>query len=186
MINQQSEQITADHVGLVMQCLGRFHAISFALKDQQPEKYEELTFILKAPIISREFPSQRELLKRQKSCVINSVSGEEDANLLATVKRLFKKEPADIAMDCNDPRQIGTAMVISHGDAWQNNFIFRYDNNGKPVEVSLLDWQLSYMSTPIYDISLFLFCSITKDLRNTHYDTFLKIYHESLSAHIRR
>lgn len=185
MINHKCEEITADHVNLVMQSLAKFHAISFALKDQHPERFEELTSVLKVPVISRESTSQRELLKKQSSVLINAVSDDKDADLLAAVRKLFEREAADIAIDCLDLEKIGPASVISHGDAWQNNFMFRYDSNGKPIEVNLLDWQLSFCSSPINDISLFLFCSLTKNLRDTHYNEFLKIYHEHLSAHIR-
>lgn len=42
MIDRRNEIIKADHVKLIMQALGKWHAISFALKDQQPEKFQQL------------------------------------------------------------------------------------------------------------------------------------------------
>lgn len=186
MADQRNEAITANHVRLVMESLGKFHAISFALKDQHLDKFEELSSSLKVPVISREDESQRKLLKKQSLYLFDAMSGEEDAHLAAALKKLFTKEPADIALDCLNLKLIGPATVISHGDAWQNNFMFRHDYNGKPTEVSFLDWQLSFCSTPIIDLTFFLLCSTTKDVRDTHYDEFIDLYYEHLSSHIQR
>lgn len=46
-IDRQTTETSADHVRLVKQVLEKFHAISFALKDQQPEKFNE--FASKVP-----------------------------------------------------------------------------------------------------------------------------------------
>lgn len=43
VINHRQEILTFDHVSLVMKALGKFHALSFALRDQQPEKFKEIT-----------------------------------------------------------------------------------------------------------------------------------------------
>ena len=64
--------------------------------------------------------------------------------------------------------------------------MFTYDNNGKPIDVNFLDWQTTRHASPIIDIVYFMFCCTTKELRDAHYDDFLKVYHNSLSAHVRR
>ncbi|XP_055296842.1 uncharacterized protein LOC129565714 [Sitodiplosis mosellana] len=144
IIDRNTEEITADHVRLVMQ----------ALKE-----------------------SQR---------VLNPLSDEEDAHLVAKVKKLFEKHPMDIAADCLEVELTGAATVISHGDTWQNNTMLRYDKNEKPIEIRLLDWQISRHSSPIIDIAYYIFSCTTKELRDAHYDDFLNINYESLSAYIRR
>lgn len=186
IIDRHTEEITADHVRLVMQVLGKFHAISFALKDQQPEKFKKLSSNLDEVFIRRNDPFLRDYFVKQTDSVINVLSSEEDAHLVAKVKKLFEKHAMDIAADCLELEPTGSATVITHGDAWQNNTMFRYDKNGKPIEISLLDWQISRHSSPIIDIVYYMFCCTTKELRDAHYDDFLKVYHESLSAHIQR
>lgn len=186
MIDKCKEEVTADHVRLVMKSLGKFHAISFALKDQQPEKFKKLASNLKELFIRRDDAFFRAYFNKQVESAFNAVSGEEDAHLLAKLKKLFEKEALDIAADCIDDSSNDPASIIAHGDCWQNNTMFRYDSSGKPIEICLLDWQVARHSTPILDLVYYMFSCTTKDLRDRHYDNFLKTYHESLSIHIRR
>lgn len=184
IIDRFNEEVTAEHVQLIMQCLGKFHAISFALKDQQPDKFVELAAPLTEVFIRSDDAFMRDYFSKQMDVVYKAVDG--DNHLTEKLKKLFEKEPFDIALECLNLESTGGASVISHGDAWQNNTMFRYDNSGKPIEISLLDWQVSRHSSPIIDIVYFMFCCTTKELREAHYEHFLNVYHESLSAQVRR
>lgn len=185
-IDRRTEEITAEHVLLVMRVLGKFHAISFALKDQQPEKFNEIASNLDEVFVRRHDAHMRACFTKQAECVFTALAAEEDADLLVKVKELYEKEAIDIAADCLDLELTGPATVITHGDAWQNNTMFRYDSNGKPVDVSFLDWQTVRRSSSIIDIVYYVFCCTTKELRDAHYESFLMTYHDSLSAQIRR
>lgn len=181
-----AEGINADHVRLAMKSLGKFHAISFALKDQEPKKFEELTSNLDELFIRKEFDHWRELFNKQSDSMLKLLSDKEDAALLAKVQKLFEKDALDVAADCLDLESTGPASIITHGDAWKNNMMFSHDDDGKPVEISLIDWQMSRHSSPIIDIVYFIFSSTTKELRDSHYENFLQVYHENLSTHMRR
>lgn len=183
IIDRYTNDVTADHVYLVMKSLAKLHAISFALKDQQPENFKALASNLDERFIRLNDPFVREFFNNQTKAILNVLSDEKDAHLLAKVKKLLEKDAIDIAFECLST-EIGA--VITHGDIWQNNTMFRCGSNGKPVEISLLDWQVSRHSSPILDITYFMFCCTTKELRDGHYDNFLKVYHENLSNHIRR
>lgn len=187
IIDRYTQEVTFEHVRLIMQVLGKFHAISFALKDQQPEKFKELTLKLDDELfIRRDDTKLRDYFMMQIETIKKPISSDEDAPLLAKVTKLFEKHPMDICADCIDVENVGSCSVIAHGDAWQNNTMFKYDKSGKPVEIQLIDWQISRHTSPIIDIVYFMFCCTTKELRDQHYDSLLKIYHESLSNHIQR
>lgn len=187
MIDKSKEEVTADHVHLVMQLLGKFHAISFALKDQQPEKFQQLSSNLTELFVRRDEPFLRVYFNKQVESAMNAVSGEKDAHLLAKLKKLFEEtEALDIACDCLDDSLKESACIITHGDTWQNNTMFWNDSNGKPIDICLLDWQIARYSSPILDIVYYMFICTKKELRDMHYDNFLKTYHESLTIHIRR
>ncbi|XP_055297452.1 uncharacterized protein LOC129565999 isoform X2 [Sitodiplosis mosellana] len=183
IIDRFTEEVTADHVRLFMKALGKLHALSFALNDQQPEKFQALASNLKE-CIRTDNSVFRDYFRKQTEHVLDILRHEEDTDLLSRMKDLFKTDAIDIAANCLNPKSAENGSVISYGDAWQNNSMYRYDDQGKPIEISFLDWQISRHSTPIIDIAYFIFSCTTKELRDAHYDEFLNIYHDNLSAHI--
>ena len=176
--------MTADHVRLVMQGFAKFHAISFALKDQHPEKFNDLTSNLSEVFICKANIQLRYYLSEQAHAVFKALSHEKE--LLSRVKKFYEREALDIAADCIDIESCGSASVITYGDVHQNNILFKYDGNANPIEASFLDWQGVRYSSPVLDIAFFIFCSTTKEVRDIYYDEFLQVYHETLTAHIRR
>lgn len=142
-IDRRTEEITVDHLRLVMKSLGKLHAISFAMKDQQPGKFKELAGDNLSEVFVRNDDAHlRECFTKQAQLAFDAVSDSDDAHLLAKVKQLYEKDAIDVAADCLDLELTGSAsVVISHGDAWMNNTMFKYDSNGKPIEVCFIDWQ---------------------------------------------
>lgn len=183
MVDRYTKDITVEHVLLLMRSLAKFHAISFAMKDQQPRQFNELTSSMDEVWLNIEDKDRWNHFTKQSQHLKNVLSREEDAHLLGRVEKLLEVEV--IAANCIDSKITGCA-VISHGDMWQNNLMFRYNDSGNPIEISLFDWQISRYSSPIIDIVYFIFCSTTKELRDKHYDDFLNVYHTTLSTHIRK
>lgn len=140
-IDRRTEEVTVDHLRLVMQSLGKLHAISFAMKDQQIQKFKELAANLSEVFIRPDDAHLRECFTKQAQLAFDAISGSDDAHLLAKVKKLYEKDAIDVAAECLDLRLTGSASVIGHSDCWQNNVQFKYDHNRKPIEIILLDWQ---------------------------------------------
>lgn len=186
MIDRFTEEVTADHVQLTMRILGKFHAISFVLKDQQLEKFNEFASNLSELYIRTNDKELRDYFNMMARSVLDALRSDENVFVLSKVAKLFGgKDAIDIAAECLDTSSI-EPVAITHADTWQNNTMFKYDENGKPIEARLLDWQMARIGSPVLDIVYYIFCCTTKELRDTHYDEFLKIYHESLSIHIRK
>ncbi|KAG4080121.1 hypothetical protein HA402_008192 [Bradysia odoriphaga] len=187
MIDRYTEDLTAEHVHLVMEYLGKFHAISFAMNDQQPETFKELTTDLTELYIRRDDQNTRQFCTSSMQIALDVVSNENDSKLRFKLMKMLERDAIDVAYECvNADFADGATTVISHGDLWQNNTMFRHDVDKKPIEVCFLDWQLSRHSSPIIDVVYYVFCCTTKELRDANYDNFLKIYHDSLSTHMHR
>lgn len=186
IIDRYTEEVTADHVFLFTKTLGKFHAISFAINDQQPEKFNDLASKLKEMCIQTDNALLRDYFNRETEKIANVLVGEDDAKYQAKLKKVFEIDAIDMAAECLDIEKTGPASVITYGDAWQNNVMFQHDENGKAIGINLLDWQVARHSSPMVDLLYFLFCCTTKELRNVHYKDFLKSYHDSLSNHIKR
>lgn len=185
IIDRCDDEVTADHVHVMMKSLGKFHAISLALRDQRPEQFQKLTANFSEIFVRKDDAFLRAYYEKQVEFAVEVVSGEKDVHLLVKLKKLLEKEAIDIAVDCLGVSS-DSASVISHGDTWQNNIMFRFDGSGKPIEACFLDWQISRYSSPVIDIVYFMFSCTTKALRDKHYDSFLRTYHDSLSNHVRR
>lgn len=186
VIVYRKEPITFEHVSLVMAALGKFHAISFALKDQQPEKFKELASLsfeqFWGMFDAKTTHYYLNMMKRltsileqeQRFDLLEKFNKSVGTDLLAKIHKLILSTSAE------------PYAVICHGDLTTNNSMFRYNEQGKAVEVQLIDWQFTRYASPVIDLVLFLFCSTTKELRDKHYSDFLNIYHGSLSDFLRR
>ncbi|CAG9764169.1 unnamed protein product [Ceutorhynchus assimilis] len=79
----------------------------------------------------------------------------------------------------------GKFKCLTHGDCWSNNMLFKYSQTGKLEDIKLIDFQLTRESSPIHDLSYFFYCGASKnDFANL--ESYLKIYHESLSNVMRQ
>lgn len=185
-INRYTEELTVDHVRLYLQAIAKFHAISFVLKDQQPDEFQRLTSHLNDVFLHRDNASIREYFEEQAIYVMSLFPAEEDANLLTKLRKFFNKDALDICIDGIELESVEEAAIVSYGDANLNNTMYRCDSNGHPVDICLIDWQASRLASPVTDIIYFMFACVTKDVRDAHYDHLLKVYHECLSTHIRR
>lgn len=181
MINPRNEPITFEHSRLFLSAIGKFHAISFAIKDQQPEKFKQLTELAYEHFwidfengMGKHYDhicSQlKECFEEEKRFDLlekyNKALGD---NVGATVKKLVLGASAE------------PYTVICHGDLTSNNTMFSKNSLGKPVKIQLIDWQLSRYASPVIDLVIFMFFSTAKQFRDQHYDELLKIYHASLT-----
>lgn len=55
----------------------------------------------------------------------------------------------------------------------------------RPVDVILIDYQLTRYASPVTDIAYFMYMSTEKELRGKHYETLLQIYYGTLAAVLR-
>lgn len=181
MINLRQEPLTFEHTSLLMKALGKFHAISFALKDQQPDKFKQLTGLVVEqywPMIESQFDEHyKDMIRRFSKCL----EKEKRFDLLQKYNQLVGENPHASIRKLISSTLAEPYAVICHGDLTTNNCMFRKDEQGKAVEIQLFDWQFCRYASPVTELVLFLLVSSTKELRDKHYDDFLKIYHDSLS-----
>ncbi|XP_078685859.1 uncharacterized protein LOC144918726 [Branchiostoma floridae x Branchiostoma belcheri] len=68
--------------------------------------------------------------------------------------------------------------VLCHADCWNNNIMFKYED-GKPIDVKLVDWQLVAYRPPTFDLVV-LFMYQTWDIFHNHRDAILEHYYQEL------
>ncbi|RXG60647.1 hypothetical protein Avbf_04791 [Armadillidium vulgare] len=71
--------------------------------------------------------------------------------------------------------------VLIHGDCWTNNLLFKYNSKNKPVDLRLVDLQVSRLASPGSDINYFVYTSLTGDTRSKYFHDLLDAYYQSFS-----
>ncbi|XP_060803442.1 uncharacterized protein LOC106140731 isoform X2 [Amyelois transitella] len=56
----------------------------------------------------------------------------------------------------------------------------------KPIDVILVDYQISRFASPVTDLSYFLYMSTDEELLENHYERLINLYYKTLSAVLRQ
>ncbi|CAH1112275.1 unnamed protein product [Psylliodes chrysocephalus] len=76
--------------------------------------------------------------------------------------------------------------VVTHGDIWCNNIFYKCDQNHRPTECLLLDFQIIRYVPPAMDVLLFLYTNINKTSRNELTKTLLDEYYTELKLILKK
>ena len=116
-----------EHARYVMEYLGRLHAVSFAMKAQRPDIFDEFKEL-------EDFMStiQNDGFDQMMNAAMeNAIAGipANTPNVRGKMLRL-QAELKQVMMDLVRPEQAEPFAVIGHGDCWTNNFMFEYRVSG--------------------------------------------------------
>nr|CAH7761564.1 unnamed protein product [Callosobruchus chinensis] len=165
------------HCKAVMEVFGKLHALSFAMKDRDIQLFDKLSKYSR-DLNKRRFESWKDdasnMYKTTMQQALDLLKEKGDVQLSVEMEKVVAKWEDKFCgyQDEDEPQ-----AVLTHGDAWNNNMMFRY--NDKEIIVKLIDWQLADIRSPVYDICLFLYSSCS-DFKN--FDQLMRIYHNSLTT----
>nr|CAD7258966.1 unnamed protein product [Timema shepardi] len=176
--------LSAEHCLMVGRELGKLHALSFAFRDQKPEEFERLS----GKVVETIFKSNSQPgASEHTTSSTNNVSAAllmkvpKDSKYVQRFKN-FSDNCMEILIESAKGSLAEPYAVICHGDCWTNNMLFKRAENGvTPEAMIFLDFQLSRYSSPVTDLSYFLYCCTTGTVRRKVYNSFLKTYYDSLS-----
>ncbi|KAJ8866927.1 hypothetical protein PR048_032789 [Dryococelus australis] len=171
-----------DHSKLVISRLGQFHAASVALHSQEPGVFEKF--------LTNVFVGSNNHMTNLLSESLKSVA-EKVQNWPEVGHRYFEKlrqlsETGVHRLEKAVKRDDQDFNVLTHGDTWTNNMMFRYNEDGKVSDMIFLDFQCCYYGSPVLDLHYFLYTSPTPEVRSRHMDELVECYHSSLSKTLAR
>ncbi|KAK8393693.1 hypothetical protein O3P69_006785 [Scylla paramamosain] len=170
------------HVNLVLKELARLHAASVLLQAKAPDE----DICVRYPSLEKGWI---DFLKKESSFKLIFESGMKNSKEL--LLQLGGYERATAWIDSLLPNFVDILQeqandskfkVVCHGDSWNNNLLFRYSEDGHPVDTMLLDLQLSGYSSPCTDLNYLMYTSMTGEVRRPDLDGFLSRYYDSFCS----
>ncbi|XP_066990856.1 uncharacterized protein [Macrobrachium rosenbergii] len=173
--------MSKDHCSLVLAELARLHGASYLLRKKSlegrpaAEKYDFL-----ALDFFNFFPKARDLfLPVFQANVDTGMMMLERVGGYETAIEWLKTFKLEIENVFTTAMQSEKYSSICHGDCWNNNILFKYDDEGHPVDLMLVDLQICREVSLACDLNYFLYTSVTGDVRRPNIDHFMSVYHSA-------
>ncbi|KAG7296509.1 hypothetical protein JYU34_020287 [Plutella xylostella] len=179
----RQDGIDIEHCRVTLRTFAKFHAMSFAMKDQDPKGFERISNrVVETYYLERHWPWYKKFWGRLCKIAIDAVEKEyPDSIYLDKIKEFATPEAFNKCIEA--VRNTKETGVISHGDSWTTNFLYKYEKK-VPVDAKMIDFQLSRYASPVLDISFFIYACTTQELRLKHYDELMKYYYDALASQI--
>ncbi|KAF5275163.1 hypothetical protein FQR65_LT04195 [Abscondita terminalis] len=176
-----------NHALLVVRELGKLHAISFALRDQDHDVFMKLSQNLEESYYSKFecIDAITDCYAKFTEAASNTLNKLQDFEIFQKIDR-FKNQFYKTLCEITLSKDCGEYSVICHGDVWVGNLLFKYFPDGVPQSVCFLDWQLARYGSPVLDLSQFLFTCTEKSLRDEHYHDLINAYYTSLHDYMQQ
>ncbi|KAB0802533.1 hypothetical protein PPYR_04719 [Photinus pyralis] len=182
-------EVDYPHALLVMKELGKFHAMSLAMRDQKPGVFRHLQDNCQESFFNSDsFEPVLTMIKNLGNIVLESYDPIRDSLYIEPLKRSLSKVN-DTFAGMRLQERYGEYAVINHGDAQMRNIMFKYGDSAHPstpTELCLIDWQLAHVASPAFDILWFIFVCTGQEFRNRHYKQLLEEYYGSMSTLLRQ
>lgn len=72
--------------------------------------------------------------------------------------------------------------VLNHGDLWDNNLLFKYDQSKNVTGVKLLDFQNTKFASPVVDLFYFVWTSANEEVRQNSQRELYAVYINQLNS----
>ena len=168
-----------DHALMAIRGLARFHAASVALCEKEPkykERYRKGLFSMEHPGEMHTFISGTLTTMAEEVEKWPELGKPYADKLRAFIPNSYRKGCEAIARKDNE------FNVINHGDCWVNNMLFRYDDNGKPIQHIFVDFQLCLYSSPAVDLHYFAATSLSEEVYKHRRGLLLEEYLKTLTS----
>ncbi|XP_035779550.1 uncharacterized protein LOC118459870 isoform X2 [Anopheles albimanus] len=178
----RAEGVGLDECQRCMRSLGRFHALSLAMKEQESDRFHTIVqqHVEETYYAARLKPWYNNFLQVQIDCAKKAVAQEcAGTELERKVANFFDCDLYDRMVYLTHTRNQNS--VINHGDCWMPNFLFHNETSG----VRIIDFQLARYSSPALDISFFVYSCTSQALREAHYQELLDAYYGGLAEMMR-
>ncbi|XP_049885671.1 uncharacterized protein LOC126380345 [Pectinophora gossypiella] len=187
----RKQGLSIEQCYFVLKQLSQFHALSLAMKCDNPEGFYELLniqdgisevfFVAENQEYYRSY--YREAGRNAIAMVEKELEGCEDKELYVGKLRNFCEEESffQTMVELVTPKE--PLAVITHGDCWTNNLLFRYVD-GEIAEMFIVDFQLVRYASPALDLVYLIYLCLDRQQRTDHLTSLLEYYTDELHRRV--
>nr|XP_050849565.1 uncharacterized protein LOC127063606 isoform X1 [Vespula vulgaris] len=178
---KRQNYLDLEHTLFTIQTLAKWHAKSLSIKLKDCENFEKLASPLKENI----FPVDLNVAvgKTLENGLISATDHLESIKLQTAELEKAIEYVKSLKNNCYDviakllslPKD--RYFTICHGDAWINNILYKYDKNGKLLDIKFVDFQLSRHTSVALDFHYFVYSSVRSCIIEDKYDNLIELYH---------
>lgn len=170
------------HFELALKGLGRLHAASLEFKVRNSKRFQEISDkLFKIDILEIQQMGSKIMGLDAIRLFKEKYPEKADHPGLENLANSFMKNYTDhrkFVWQGEEPWR-----VLCHGDFNRNNMLFKYDEGGNPVAVKFFDLQTSRVTSPVIDLSFFIYLNSTLELRKQ--TDLLQLYFSPIESKMR-
>lgn len=158
------------HMDFAISHLAKLHAITIGLKLKRPEFFKRTVLpILEFTVNEAAEKGTVDMIQKAHNDYKNIKEAE------AYLDRI--KKTIEYGFTNLTPEEPWATLV--HHDFWVNNMMFKYDESGKPINMKIVDFQLTVYNYGVDDLIFFLISSSRKEVLDNHLDDMIDFYYDS-------
>ncbi|XP_002020945.2 uncharacterized protein LOC6595597 isoform X1 [Drosophila persimilis] len=171
------------HTVLILHYLAQYHALPIALRLKTPQIYEEYVrpYFKKFDMNLNISAEEKDLMNNDILTDIKSATNGDESDVKRVKELLDKFDAFQAGKDVED----GPFTTLVHGDLWINNLMVKYNDDGVPVKLKIVDFQIAQYGSLVHDIIFLLFSSVETKVLDENFYNLLKIYYNAFIKSLR-
>lgn len=190
------ENVTPSHITKAMQVIAKFHAIGFAIENYKAKTLkcsykliDEYADIFNEPLFSSDVnlvPYKLSVTAEDATLdLIDFLSDKLSQEEITEFRKEYRLQ-FDKLTDILSNGDQKYRRIMSHGDLWLNNLIYKCDEGGKVLDCLMVDFQYLRYTPPAHDVTFTIYYNVNKEMRKKYYDHFLNTYYDTLAMELCR
>ncbi|KAK5643701.1 hypothetical protein RI129_007546 [Pyrocoelia pectoralis] len=169
------------HTQLIMKLFARFHALGLAFKDQNPVEFDKIASALHETYFCEKYRNWYSNFQTNNlfPVLCDAIKQQLPESYLKRFKEVTKDDFFGKLITSCEKR--GPLAVITHGDAWAPNFLWKYENDNL-IDAIVIDFQLARYASLGLDITFFLYACTEQSLRLKYWDVLIEDYHKTFTS----
>lgn len=178
VMSGSKNQLDYFHCKTVFQTIAKFHAASISCYHEDPALVSESVGIDSLWV---DGTPMENWMSNAIKCTVKVV---KEMNVDKRFKYFFLRR-ADYIWDSakvavkSKPKGLN---VLNHGDLWDNNLLFKYDQSNNVTGVKLLDFQNTKFASPVVDLFYFVWTSANEEVRQNSQRELYEVYINQLNS----